>query len=82
MAVNRRLETLANTASIVNAGDYEPPGVRRDDILLGSQLNPDQNGKPRGYPPTSAGVLSGWRSIGRLLFSRAKSGYPIPGGNA
>ena len=40
------------------------------------------SGNCLGKPPTSDGVLSGWRSIGRLLFSRANDGYPYGDGNA
>jgi hypothetical protein len=47
-----------------------------------ASCSPQYSGKRVGSPPTSDGVESGWRSIGRLLFSRANVGKPIAGGNA
>ena len=40
------------------------------------------SGKRVGSPPRSEGGLSGWRSIGRLLFSRANDGNPYGEGKA
>ena len=37
-------------------------------------LQSGYSGKLCGYPPMSDGGFSGWRSIGRLLFSRANDG--------